>query len=318
MASTKPKKNAAKTKAKAPAVKSKTTAKSAKATEKPAVKAVEKKVEKVEQKVVKKAETKGFGAIVKDFFAKKCDPKENILTVFRNKNIYAAIIAELLGTMILAIVLLTLGVYQPLYIFFIVIAITLVMFKLSGSNFNPLITVGMMASRRISAIRGVLYILAQIVGAWLGLIIVNAFRVAGGEAADLPVMTGLTTDTFWTISLLELFGAVIIGFFFAKAQQYRRSSLTFAVAVAGGTMIAFVVVYLISYSYFNLTNNFMMNPAIALMYQILPSSGDTFGTLLGEMAIALLAYVVFPMVGGVVGFYLSDITAKLNDEDLKM
>lgn len=323
MAATKPKKNTAKTKSKTSAAKTKAASKSTKVAEKPVVKAAEKKVEKVEtvektekeeKKVVKQ---KCFKAVVKDFFAKKCDPSENILTIFHNKKIYAALIAEILGTMVLSIVLLTLGLYQPLYIFFIIIAITLVMFKLSGSNFNPLITVGMMASRRMSAIRGVLYILAQIVGAWLGLIIVNAFRTAGSEGAELPAMTAIAEGGFWTTALLEMMGAAIIGFFFAKAQQYRRSSLTFAVAAAGGVMISFVVIYLISYTYFGLTNNFMMNPAVALMYQILPSSGDTFGALMGEMVISLLAYVIFPMLGGVIGFYLSDITAKLNDEDLQ-
>ena len=169
MASSKPKKTTAKAKttAKPKAAAAKTApkkaveAKPAKTTAKPAAKAVEEKVEKR----VAKTDKKGFKEVLKDFFAKKCDASENILTIFHNKKIYGALIAELLGTMLLTIILITLGLYQPLYIFFVVIAVTLAVFKLSGANFNPLITVGMMASRRMSAIRGVLYILAQVVGA---------------------------------------------------------------------------------------------------------------------------------------------------------
>lgn len=314
MASSKPKKTAAKSKTAAAktAPKKAVAAKSKKTTAKPVVKAAEKKVE---TRVVKN-DKKGFKEVIKDFFAKKCDPSENILTIFHNKKIYGALVAELLGTMLLTIILITLGLYQPLYIFFVVIVVTLSVFKLSGSNFNPLITVGMMASRRMSVIRGVLYILAQIVGAWLGLIIVNAFRTASGADVDLPVMAEVAS--FWPVTMLEFFGATVIAFFFAKALQYKHSSLTFAVTVAGGVMIAFVAVYLLSYNYFGFTDNFMMNPAIALMYQILPSSGDTFGSLLGEVAMALTTYAIFPMLGGIVGFYLSDVTSKLNDEDVNM
>ena len=309
MASSKPK-TAAKSKT---AAKPKTTAKSAKTVAKPAVR-VEKKVGKTEVK----AEKKTCKAVIKDFFAKKCDPSENILTIFRNKKLYAALIAELIGTMVLTIILLTLGVYQPLYIFFVILVITTAMFKLSGSNFNPIITVGMMASRRMSAIRGVLYILAQVLGAWCGLLIVNSFRVASGTEVELQTMSAVAEGMFWPITMIEFFGATLVGFFFAKALQYRRSPLTFAVIVAGGVMIAFVAAYIISYNYFSVSNNFMINPAVALMYQILPSAGDTFGGLLGEVALALLTYVIFPMLGGVVGFYISDIAEKLNGEDLKM
>ena len=334
MASSKPKKTAAKTKA---TQKSKATTKAAKTEVKAEVKATEKvgkKVSKVEAEPVKAAEkpaTKkteakkedakkpgGFKLFLKDFFAKKCDSSENILTIFQNKKFYAALLAEFFGMFILSVVMLTLGIYQPLYVFFIVIAVTLAVFKTSGANLNPLITVGMMATRRMSAIRGVLYILVQIIGAWLGLVVVNAFRMASTGDAELPVMAEVADGMFWTTTLLEFFGAAIIAFFFAKALHYRHSSFTFAVTAAGGVMIAFVVIYLISYNYFGLGNNFMMNPAIALMHQILPTSGETFGALLGQVGLALTTYVAFPMLGGVVGFYISDIISVLNGEDTKM
>ena len=50
----------------------------------------------------------------------------------------------------------------------------------------------------------------------------------------------------------------------------------------------------------------MFNPVVALMYQILPTAADSFGELAGAAGIALAAYVLFPIVGGVIGFYISD------------
>ncbi len=247
------------------------------------------------------------------FFARKFDPNENILTIFKTPKIYGAIVGELVGTMLLAIFLLTLGV-QPLYIIFGTIAITIAVFALSGANLNPFITVGMMASRRMSAIRGVLYILAQVLGAWLGLLIINSFRLGSGTSIELPQMTAITGETFWAVTLIELFGAIFIGFFFARALRYKKNVATFALTVTGGITFAIIFGIVVSQSYFEMTNSFIFNPAIALMYQILPSSAASFGALMGNVMMALLAYVIFPMIGGVIGFYLADFASKLAGE----
>lgn len=304
MATTKPKKTASKAKS---STKAKTTAKAPKTAKvsKPAVVAAEKKVE---QKVDKKQTN-----VVKEFFAKKYTAEESILTIFKDKKLYGALIGEVFGTMLISMVLLTLGVYNPLYLIFVVVAATAVVYTLSGAHLNPLVTVGMMASRRVSVIRGVLYIIAQILGAWIGLIIINAFRLAGGELAELPAMAAI--DNFWVVAMIELLGAVIIGFFFARAQQYKRSALTFASVIGGGVLIAFVIVLMVS-NYCSLSNNFILNPAMALMFQILPTSGETAGELLGGIGLALLTYMIFPMIGGVLGFYISDIAGKLKGENL--
>ena len=310
MASTKPKKTGKKN-----SQKTKTTVKSAK-TEKPVAKPNTKKVEKEETKPVEVVAEKTAKKV--KFFDKKCDTSENILTVFKSKKIWAAVLGEVLGSLLITMVLLTLGVYQPLYILFVIIAATVAVYKLSGAHLNPIVTVGMMATRRVSAIRGILYIIAQIVGAWLALIIVNLFHMAGGESAsDLPAMTEIADGMFWTTAMIEFLGATIIGFFFARAQQFKRSTFTFAAVVGGGMMIAIVVAYLMSYQFFALTNNFILNPAAALMYQILPSTADGIGQLLGSVAIALLSYVIFPMIGGVIGFFISDGASVLNEENLE-
>ena len=160
----------------------------------------------------------------KGFFARKYDANENILTIFKSPRIIGAILGEIIGTMLLTMILLTLGIFNPLYLIFGIMVITIGVFALSGANLNPAITVGMMASRRMAPIRGTLYIIAQILGAWFGLLIVNAFKLAGGEGAqDLPAL-GLTDDKmFWAVTCIELLGAIIIGFCFARALIYKRS-----------------------------------------------------------------------------------------------
>ncbi|MBQ2659991.1 aquaporin [Candidatus Saccharibacteria bacterium] len=310
MAANKPKKTATKSKAK-----TKTAVKSEK-TEKPAIVAAEKKVEKNEKTTKTEKKTEG-SKFFKTFFAKKCDASENILTIFHDKKLYGALIGEVVGTMLLSIILLTLGVYQPLYMFFVFVGVILLTFGLSGANLNPIVTAGMMATRRMSAIRGVLYLLAQILGAWVGYLIVSAFVNAGAMGAELPKMTAVEPAYFWVTTMIEFFGATIIGFSFARALQYKRSALTFAMICAGGIVTALIAVIVISSSYIGLSSNFMLNPAVALMYQILPTGGNNFGDLLADIALALVTYVVFPVLGGVIGFYISDIATSLKDEKLE-
>lgn len=283
-----------------------------------AVKTEEVKAEKVEkeekeEKVTKviASDKKKSGNPFKGFFSAKHDKSENILTVFKSPRIWGAILGEILGTMILSMFFLAVGLYQPLYLVFVVIAATAITYKLSGAHLNPAITVGMMASRRVSAIRGVLYILAQVLGAWLGLLILNAFVSAGGAATELPVMSEVAPENFWVISFVEFFGATLLGYVFCRAQDYKKNPFAFAAIIGTGACVAYLFVVLISSSFLGLQNNFMMNPAVALMYQILPTGGENFGELFGQTMLALCTYCIFPMVGAVIGFTFSDIAKKL-------
>ena len=91
---------------------------SKKATEK-AEKKITKEVLKVEKKI--KESKNPF----KGFFARKYPEGENILTIFETPRIWGAVIGEVIGTMFLSMLLLTLGIQQPLYILFGFLAVTL-------------------------------------------------------------------------------------------------------------------------------------------------------------------------------------------------
>lgn len=255
----------------------------------------------------------------KGFFARKSDPNETILTIFKNKKIWGALLAEMIGTMLVSILLLTIGMSNAvIYAMFVGIAISAMTVSLSGAHLNPLITAGMMASRRVSAIRGVLYILAQIVGAWLGFMVANAFLLAGGsEDLALFQMEAITGETFWGIFFMELFGAIVIGYMFARAWRYhRKQPLLFAVIAAASIALPyFVCTFLSSYLGLQATMSassfFIFNPAEALMYQILPSSAESFGALMQSMGMALTAYVIVPIIGGIAGNFLAEANSRL-------
>ena len=248
---------------------------------------------------------------LKGFFARKCDKNENVLTIFKSPRIWGALIGELVGTMFFMMLMLTLGV-QPLYFVLAMVGVYVAIVGLSGANLNPLVTVGMMVTRRMSAIRGILYILAQVLGAWIGLIIVNAFRLGSETSFELPIMAEISGETVWSVALVELLGAIVIAFMFARALRFaRKSPITFAMTVASGVTLAIILGIVIAQNFFAVQNSFIFNPAAALMYQILPTTADGIGELMNLAGLALAAYIVMPMVGGVLGFWLSDLSTKL-------
>ncbi len=265
----------------------------------------------------KKVEKKG---IFNGFFAKKYDADESILNIFKKPSLYGALIGELIGTLLLTLVMFSLslfGIYNTAIYAFAFIAITVAVFAFSGAHLNPLITAGMMATRRISVIRGTLYILVQVIGAMLGLALFNAFYNQGGEFASMavPTLTKITEDSFGLVSIVELVGAILIGFFFARALAYKRSVFTFAAVVAGGLIAATLIGFFVSYAFLGLSNNFVFNPAIAFAHQIFPTAGADFGEIFGGICSALAAYAIFPAVGGIIGFYVADFAGALSGEE---
>lgn len=309
MATKKPKSSAKNAKSVAKTTKPKTTA--AKTVEKPVSEAP--KTNTTEKVVSEKTKSCFTG-----FFSKKYEENESILTVFKTPKFYGALLGEVVGTCLLTVFLFTLsfvGIANIATFGWALIAILIAVYAFSGACLNPIITVGMMASRRMSVIRGVMYIIAEIIGAWLGWLIYNSFHLAGGEvAADIPAMTAIGEGQFWFFAMVELMGAVIIAFFFARALKYKRSIFTFGATVAGGIVLAIVTAYIVSYAFAGVQGNFIFNPAAALMYQIFPTAGDDFGQIMGGVAQALTIWVLFPAVGGICGFYLSDFLGKLNSE----
>lgn len=257
----------------------------------------------------------------KGFFAKKYEEDESILTIFKKPKTYGAILGEIIGTMFISLLLLSaLFINAPLsstlaaYVFGI-IAIYIAVHAFSGAHLNPIITAGMMATRRVSVIRGVVYIIAQVIGAWVAWMIFNAFHLAGGDVAmTVPILSQIPEGGFAAAAFVELLGALAIGFFFARGVAHKRSAFTFAATVAGGIILALFLGYIVTGAFLQTPANFVFNPATALMLQIFPTAGESFGEVFGGICSALAVFVIFPMIGGVAGAYLSDLAGKLSGE----
>lgn len=253
------------------------------------------------------------------FFARKYNPsEESLLTIFKTPKIWGALLGEMLGALLLTMLLMcTIGMFRvdfvPIFLMAAVVSIYLIIAKLSGANLNPLITVGMMATRRMSAIRGVLYILAQVVGAWIASLILNGFRLGGGsDAGVLPELVEATGENFWALAFISLLCAIILAFCFARALRYaKKNILAFAFTVSSSIVLVYLLSVVIAQNFFGLTENIIFNPAAALMYGILPTTAENLGALMSAAGLALTVYVFVPMVGGIIGFYLSDIAARL-------
>ncbi len=307
--------------------KSKSSNKSTKAKttkQKSAIKTAEKTEQEVNKKTEQtvKAETKETTktkSCFSGFFAKKYEGKESILTIFKDHKFYGSLLGEVIGTMLVSLLLfsvLLMGIANIASYAFTLIAILIAVYAFSGACLNPLITAGMMASRRMSVVRGVMYIIAEVLGAWLGWLVFNAFQLAGGETAyTMPAMTAVEEGKFLITALIELMGAIIVAFFFARALKYKRSVFTFGAVVTGGLALAILTGYVVSAAFLSLSNNFIFNPSVAMMLQIFPTAGENFGEILGGICQALAIYALFPMAGGVIGFYLSDFMSKLSAEE---
>ncbi len=220
--------------------------------------------------------------------------------------ILAASIAEFVGTFLLtAVILSTQG--QAVVVFFALIAIVLAVGAISGAYVNPLLTVGAWATRRISRLRAGGYLVAQVLGALMALVVVNAFVAAAPQpaASQNPMMSQQGATLFkasqlvegkeWFVLSAELLGAIIFAFAVAAATREKNRAAA-ALGIGGGLFVALVVsTYCVSTVGMGGT---IVNPAVAAALQAI-----------SWKVWPIMIYVITPLIGGVVGFFLHDMIA---------
>ncbi len=245
---------------------------------------------------VKAVETKNRG--VSSFLSKD---RSLLLTAF---------VAEFVGTFLLtAAYIITKG--EPLYLGFTLIAIVLVVGTISGAHVNPLLTVGAWVTRKISHLRAVVYLVAQVLGAIAALGLLTAFingaphpsaadaqaaMMNGGAAAPaLFKVAALTAGKEWFVFFAELMGGLIFSLAVATALREKRDRVAAAFTVGFGLFVAALFAG-VAASY--VSSNAVINPAMAI------AAGAIDWGKINWMAVA--TYLVAPLVGGVLGFALSD------------
>lgn len=218
----------------------------------------------------------------------------------------AALIGEFIGTFLLASAyLVTKG--EPLYMGFVLVALVLTVGTLSGAYLNPMLTVGGWVTRKLGHLRAVSYIVAQLLGAGAAYVVLSAFtngyHVEGSTAAALSQQTldvfkvaALTDNNHWYVFFAELLGSSIFAFAVAGALREKTDRVAKAFQVGLGLFVgALIAGVAASYA----SANVVLNPAIAL------SATAVDWTKIDWFAAA--AYLVAPLIGGIIGFALRDV-----------
>lgn len=227
--------------------------------------------------------------------------------------ILGAFIAEFIGTFILASVAVH-SQGQPLYVGFALIAIVLTIGTFSGSHVNPLITVGAWATRKITGLRALGYIVSQVLGALLAYVVASAYTSAAPEVSQQAQMLGQSAVKLFEanpvpsgkefyVFFAEMLGAAIFGLAVSSAIREKRNRAAQALTVGLGLFVALVVTG-VSASYIGGTA--VLNPAIAFTVQAVSFTSSNW-------LWPVLIYIVSPLIGGTIGFFLYDVLRGESD-----
>ena len=189
----------------------------------------------------------------------------------------AALVAELLGTAVLAFVVLTVSRSQLAIAYFVGLAggLTFILFGIAlarNMQLNPAYTLALWTARRISTLKALAFITAQIIGGWLAYRLYMFFS-ATGEVQALPV------DYKIEILVAEAAGAFVFAFLASSALRHNSvivRNVTAGLAYALGAIVASAA----SYGF--------INPAAAL-------ASNAFGW---------QTFVLGPVLGAIIGVNL--------------
>lgn len=208
---------------------------------------------------------------------------------FGNDIMLGALFAELLGTMVLTgAVLATTG--NAVVAAVAVVILVLVFGAISGGHFNPAITLALVSTKQISVWRGVSYVVAQLLGAMLALIVVTQFfttgtPMSGPYGEPLEVFKVAQSEGRWELFMAEALGALIFGLGIAAAVLGKKEGFAQAFTVGGALLLGLLTATLGSAA--------ILNPAVAL----------GIGAYTSNMW-SVFGYAIGPIVGMALGVWL--------------
>lgn len=213
-----------------------------------------------------------------------------------------AFLAEVIGTFMLAAVVIAVS-GQQLFVMFALIAIVLVVGNLSGAHLNPAITFGAWLTRQISGIRAIGYVIAQFVGAMLAVVALNALLGGApeqqgfmGQAPSLFKASPLVEGKEWYAFFSEVLGAALFGFAVAAAFKHKEQ-MAAAFTVGGGLFIGLLVGGM----------TVVLNPAVALAIDALKFDG----------IMPTVVYALATLIGAGLGFLVYKLLRKEVDSEAK-
>ena len=194
--------------------------------------------------------------------------------------------AEAIGTFLLV----TSALLAPAGTTFAVVGLTLGVMviaigKVSGAQINPAVTTALIVARQFPISEGLQYMLAQIIGATLAMLLhTSLLRGLGHPAGAVPANAG-----YW---IAELLGAFILTFTVTRVVVSKASDAAAAFAIG----LALAIGIAVSGGF----SGGVLNPAIALSLM--------FGGLI-SMGHGLL-YILCPLLGGLIGGLLARFLAS--------
>ena len=203
--------------------------------------------------------------------------------------VLGALVAELFGTFVLTAALLN-SAGNVIIAGVVVMVLVMALSRLSGGHLNPAVTIAMWATKQISAIKAAGYVVAQVLGAMLALVIVTQFVNATptddltGQAAAVFAVPEMVGD--WRPVFGEMLGALVFGVAVAAAVMGRKNSHETGFIVGGGLLLGLIEASLGSVA--------IVNPAVALGLSAYHM--DNWWT--------VFAFAAAPVIGVVAGAWL--------------
>lgn len=194
----------------------------------------------------------------------------------------AMLMAEFLGTAVLATVAINVSRSQIGIGYFVAIGLGLTLGLLvlalgptSGGHFNPAVTIGLWTLRKIQTIQALAYLAVQMLGGVAAWQLANYF-----VGSELQSIAGNAFD--WKVLVAEAVGTFVFTFAIAAAVYSNYDAPTKAALIGGGLLMGVIAA--------SLASNGVLNPAIALANQSW-ARAYIFGPIIGAV-VAMNLYVL--------------------------
>jgi aquaporin NIP len=196
-----------------------------------------------------------------------------------SKKSLAMLVAELVGTFVLAIVVLSVNRYGlPIFTAATAgVAIAMMYTAVgssSGGHFNPAITLGFLSLRKISFVRALSFVASQAVGAVLAWKLYEWF-------VDKTISLAVT-EFDWKVFVAEMLGALIFSMAIAAVVMKKLDGYLAAVTIGSGFFLGATLASLVA-------SAGALNPAVSISLGFRPEN------------VGYLAYFFGPVIGAVVG-----------------
>lgn len=236
--------------------------------------------------------------------------RPNFTNEINSSRYLATLIAEFVGTFALAAAVIVLQ-GQPFFLMFVLAGLVLMFGQVSGSYLNPALALAGWATKRLSGVRALGYILMQVLGALLALVVISAvmkqapaaMSAVGAMTTAEPFKLGaLPVSKEWFVFLGEFLGTMLFGFAVASATREKNERTAAAFTVGIGLLLGLMVGGFFATTF---TGAVVLNPAVAVAVQAFtPVAGAAFNWW------TIMIYVVGTGLGAVVGFYLHDLLTR--------